>query len=168
MRRYVDFSGRTGRSDFWIFTLVLLAILMFGAILDAAFGTASGKSGLFFGLAGVAHALPQLAANVRRLHDVDRSGWWMLLLLTGVGGIVVFVLMCLPGTHGPNSFGQSPAALTGGYENNPAIATDLARPVNRPADLISELERLSQLRSNGSLTDTEFESAKLRILSKGA
>jgi uncharacterized membrane protein YhaH (DUF805 family) len=171
MRRYATFTGRTTRSDFWIFTLVLLATLMFAAVLDGAFGTASSKSGLLFGLAGLVHTLPQLAANVRRLHDADRSGWWMLLWLTGVGGIVVFVLLCLPGTQGPNSFGPSPVALASGQQGSARFtptSAQVAPPVSSSADLISKIERLSQLRSNGSLTDAEFESAKLRLLSREA
>jgi uncharacterized membrane protein YhaH (DUF805 family) len=171
MRQYAIFNGRMTRSDFWIFTLVVLLILMSAAILDGAFGTATKKTGLFFGLVGLTHTVPQLAANVRRLHDADRSGWWMLLWLTGVGGIVVFVLLCLPGTRGPNSFGPSSVSADG-QENAgsgaPPVSTAAQEtpPVANPANLISEIERLSQLRTNGSLTDAEFEVAKLRILSR--
>jgi len=171
MRQYANFSGRMARSDFWIFSLVLLAIFVLATALDASFSTSSGKSSLFFGLAGLVHLLPQLAANVRRLHDADRSGWWMLLWLTGVGGVVVFILLCLPGTPGSNSFGASPAS-SDGLENSASgslpvfTAAEHTLPTQSPAKLISEIERLSRLYTEGSLTDSEFEAAKSRILSK--
>jgi uncharacterized membrane protein YhaH (DUF805 family) len=76
-------------------------------ILDAViFGT---NSGVFTGLSSLGLLLPNLAVTVRRLHEIDRSGWWMLIVFVPiVGAIVLFVFMCLRGTAGPNRFGQEP------------------------------------------------------------
>jgi len=171
MRQYATFSGRTTRSDFWIFTFVLLAMLVVAAILDAVMGGTARKTSLFFGLTGLVHTLPQIAINVRRLHDTDRSGWWMLLWFTGLGALVVGVFLLLPGTRGANSFGPSPvnwpAAEEDPVSGPPPVAIKPVGRVSTSANIIGEMERLSQLRIDGSLSDAEFESAKARLLSRG-
>jgi uncharacterized membrane protein YhaH (DUF805 family) len=53
--------------------------------------------------------IPSLAVQVRRFHDQDKSGWFILLnFVPYVGGLIVFVFMCLEGTRGPNRFGADP------------------------------------------------------------
>jgi uncharacterized membrane protein YhaH (DUF805 family) len=57
--------------------------------------------------------LPGVAVSVRRLHDLDRSGWWLLLTLTGIGIILLLIWDCMRGTPGPNRFGPDPLAGMG-------------------------------------------------------
>ncbi|WP_162150294.1 DUF805 domain-containing protein [Asticcacaulis sp. AC460] len=156
--KYADFRGRARRSEYWLFQLfqflvafVLIAIMMIsvvGSIADRNAGAAVGGSAALMGFIMVfalACLLPNLAVTVRRLHDTNKSAWWLLLYAPGVfanvtnmqmfaaiasgnpdnimaastqssilslvgflGNIVMFVLMVLPGTPGPNRFGDDP------------------------------------------------------------
>jgi uncharacterized membrane protein YhaH (DUF805 family) len=64
---------------------------------------------------GFATFIPQLAVSVRRLHDTDRSGWWLLLFFIPFGGgVVLIVWFCFPGTHSYNRFGANPLPLPPG------------------------------------------------------
>ena len=121
-RRYTDFSGRSQRKEYWMFalfsaivTMVVLA-LMFGGMPAMDEYGAPGDPGMMFyvgigllALFGLGSIIPSIAVQVRRFHDQDKSGWFVLLgLIPYVGGIVVFVFMCLDGTQGPNRFGDDP------------------------------------------------------------
>ncbi len=119
-RRYADFSGRSCRREYWMFTL-LSVIVAFGAVAvmlaggvaaDAENGTAGPLfwiGGAVIVIWGLASIIPSIAVQVRRFHDQDRSGWMILLgFIPYVGGIIVFVFMCLAGTRGPNRFGPDP------------------------------------------------------------
>lgn len=101
---YATFKGRASRSEYWFFTLFgVLAIFgsgfVAGALQSAAVGGPATVA-ILFGL-----ALPQLAVTVRRFHDSDKSGWWYLLCLVPIGGIVILIFTLLPPTPGPNSYG---------------------------------------------------------------
>ncbi len=98
MQKYMDFNGRASRPEFWwfaLFTLVVSLVLQVigGDILGAVFA--------------LAVLLPGIAVAVRRLHDVDRSGWWYLLVLIPLIGalILIFAFFIHRGTEGPNRFG---------------------------------------------------------------
>ncbi len=107
-RKYVDFTGRARRAEFWWWTLfnALVALVLTGA--DIAISGIDGPDMLSKG-ANIALFLPSLAVGVRRLHDTDRSGWWQLLwFIPLIGWIVMIVFMCLRGTEGSNRFGPDP------------------------------------------------------------
>lgn len=105
MRNYVGFEGRARRSEFWLFVLAVFIMQAIAGILDAVIGM-----GLFVALVGIVHFVPSLAVAARRLHDTDRSGWWLLIgLIPLIGIIVLLVFYCLEGTKGPNRFGSEPA-----------------------------------------------------------
>jgi uncharacterized membrane protein YhaH (DUF805 family) len=110
-RKYVDFTGRARRSEYWFFMLFQWLVLILLIILDAnVFGSRDGA--LVFTLLGIlVMFLPSLAAGVRRLHDRDQSGWMMLLPLVPFGWIILLVFLCLRGTDGPNRFGPRPGGL---------------------------------------------------------
>lgn len=110
MRNYAVFTGRVSRRDYWFFVLTLALFAFAAAVLDSLFGTTTPNGGLFVGAVFVVHLMPQLAVLARRLHDVGWSGWWLLVLLTGVGGLFLFALACLPGDEGPNPYGMAPLA----------------------------------------------------------
>ena len=107
LKKYADFKGRTSRRDFWKF------ILAFGLIFSALLmfeGPMRGPESHFFSKAfEVIMAIPFLAIGARRLHDIDRSGWFQLLsLIPVVGSIVMLVFFLKKGTPGPNRFGPAP------------------------------------------------------------
>jgi uncharacterized membrane protein YhaH (DUF805 family) len=107
---YVIFSGRACRSEYWFWVLFAALVGAVTAALDAAiFGYHAGVSP-FNGLSGLILFLPGLAVAARRLHDTDRTAWWLLLVLTGIGAILLVVWFCFKGTTGPNRFGPDPLA----------------------------------------------------------
>jgi uncharacterized membrane protein YhaH (DUF805 family) len=131
LKQYVDFSGRARRTEYWMFTLFNAIIEIILGFVDRALGFGSFSSntsggvafsasvGLLGGLYALAVLLPSLGVSVRRLHDTDRSGWWLLIgLIPFIGGIVLLVFFVLPGTRGPNRYGPDPkaAAASPGYE----------------------------------------------------
>jgi uncharacterized membrane protein YhaH (DUF805 family) len=110
MRHYADFSGRASRSEYWLFALVFVIIYLVCFALD--YNTFWSGQMTIMPLSTVAylvHFIPGLAVLVRRLHDTDRSGWWMLLSLVPViGSVWLLVLLCSEGTYGPNEYGPNP------------------------------------------------------------
>jgi uncharacterized membrane protein YhaH (DUF805 family) len=106
-RNYVNFSTRAPRSEYWFWVLFVFIVAIIAATIDTfAFDMPSG--GPVYGLTSLALFLPGLAVSIRRLHDIDRTGWWLLIALTGVGLILLFVWACFAGTPGPNRFGPDP------------------------------------------------------------
>jgi uncharacterized membrane protein YhaH (DUF805 family) len=87
--KYATFSGRASRPEFWWFflfqILVSLAASMFGDLIN--------------GLVGLALLLPALAVGARRLHDIGKSGWWQLIMLTVIGFLVLIYWWVQPGNN---------------------------------------------------------------------
>jgi len=99
-KNILEFNGRASRSAYWWFALFTFLITIVVDIISAA----TGAKALQYAFSAVIF-LVSLALQIRRLHDTNRSGFWVLLDLTIIGGIVVFIFNLLPGTRGPNKFG---------------------------------------------------------------
>ncbi|HET9689264.1 MAG TPA: DUF805 domain-containing protein [Pseudolabrys sp.] len=113
LRNYINFSGRASRSEFWFFTLFFnLVLIGIGATTDFLHSNpvARERFGWLAGLIFFALLLPAIAISVRRLHDIDRTGWWVLIGATIIGHILLLVWFCTKGTAGRNRFGPSPLA----------------------------------------------------------
>lgn len=126
LRRYAQFSGRSRPKEYWLYTLFLVLCYIGLAIVEQALGLGSGNdwavrngwsasagavhnAGPLMGVFWLATLIPSLAVGVRRLHDTDRSGWWLLLAFIPLfGAIILFVFMVMGGTRGPNRFGPDP------------------------------------------------------------
>lgn len=108
-RNYVNFNDRADRPAYWYWVLFGLLLGIVTAILDSAIFPVSAMSPLNT-IAGLVLLLPGLAVSVRRLHDIDRTGWWVLLALSIIGALVLIYWACQPGTRGPNRFGPDPKA----------------------------------------------------------
>lgn len=107
VKHYADFSGRANRKQFWLYALWLCVVYIVIGILSSALGEKAGT--VLSALVGLALLVPNLALTVRRLHDTDRSGWWILItFLPLIGGLILFVFELLPGTPGENRFGRQP------------------------------------------------------------
>jgi uncharacterized membrane protein YhaH (DUF805 family) len=105
---YVRFSGRAARSEYWYWLLFCILIGIVSVLIDAVLFPHSDV-GPINTIAELIVLLPTLAVSIRRLHDLDRSGWWFLLVLIPIiGGIWLFVWFCMRGTIGPNRFGPDP------------------------------------------------------------
>jgi len=110
-QNYVNFSGRAARSEYWYWTLFSILASIAGTLIDTALFRSMDISPIQ-SLVGLALFLPGLAVSVRRLHDLDRTGWWFLLVFTIIGAIVLLVWDCMKGTTGPNRFGPDPLGGT--------------------------------------------------------
>ncbi|MDC7785541.1 DUF805 domain-containing protein [Rhodoplanes sp. TEM] len=108
-RNYVGFEGRASRSEYWYWVLFVILVSLATGIVDYMLFGPGGISPIN-ALASLALFLPGLAVGIRRLHDIDRTGWWMLLVITVIGALVLLVFACLRGTPGPNRFGPDPLA----------------------------------------------------------
>jgi uncharacterized membrane protein YhaH (DUF805 family) len=121
-RNYATFSGRAARSEYWWFVLFSFIAGIVVMVVEGALGlgqgsmmsggggfSASYNGGILSILWSLGNLLPSLAVGVRRLHDTDRSGWWLLIaLIPLIGAIVLIVFFCTRGTTGPNRFGEDP------------------------------------------------------------
>ena len=107
LRKYAEFNGRARRKEFWFFFLIntLISWGLFAVDYLAHIFVLNPIYGLVM-------LLPGLGVTVRRLHDTDRSGWWILISLVPViGGIVLIVLLAQEGGRGSNRFGTNPKAV---------------------------------------------------------
>ena len=143
LKKYATFTGRAPRPEYWWYVLAILVVMLLLSFLERALGLTQMIGGLYGPitlLVSFGTFLPSLAAAVRRLHDSNRSGWWMLLsvpylfaaimamramasgdagaletagLLSWVGiacALALLVFLVLPGTKGANRFGEAPVA----------------------------------------------------------
>jgi uncharacterized membrane protein YhaH (DUF805 family) len=113
LKKYAVFGGRSRRKEYWYFVLFSLIVSLVLSAIDALLGTFSSSTnvGLLGGIYGLAIIIPSIAVSVRRLHDIDRTGWWLLISLVPViGTIVLLVFAALEGTPGENRFGPNPKA----------------------------------------------------------
>lgn len=101
LKKYVVFDGRARRKEYWMFvlfnTIIAVALMILGAVVG---GSRQGQ--MFSNLYQLAVLLPSIAVGIRRMHDTDHSGWWILL------PIVNLIFACTEGTRGPNRFGEDP------------------------------------------------------------
>ena len=110
---YADFEGRARRQTYWMFVLcniiVSVVIGIVGGIIGAIIG--SWFSILVASLFSLALLVPSIALGVRRLHDIDKSGWWYLLVFVPFGAIVLLVFFVLDSKPGANEYGENPKGL---------------------------------------------------------
>jgi uncharacterized membrane protein YhaH (DUF805 family) len=112
LKKYAEFTGRARRKEYWMFALFNFLICVVLVVIDSKGGMMNPMGlGVLSGLYSLAVFVPSLAVSVRRLHDTDRSGWWLLILLLPLIGLIVFlVFMLLDSQPGENRHGPSPKA----------------------------------------------------------
>jgi uncharacterized membrane protein YhaH (DUF805 family) len=113
-KKYTVFSGRAQRAEYWYFVLFNMIVGVGLALIDQATGTLDQDTGvgLLGGLYSLAVLLPSLAVSVRRLHDTDRSGWWLFILLIPViGAIALLIFFVQDSTAGTNEYGDNPKGI---------------------------------------------------------
>jgi len=113
-QRYIDFSGRSSRAEYWWFTLfIVLVDVIVTAVDTVVLGTDLWGIGLLSAVWQLATLIPSIAIGVRRLHDIDKSGWWILLwFVLVIGWIVLLVWAIKRGDGGPNKYGPDPRQAT--------------------------------------------------------
>ncbi|WP_293681766.1 DUF805 domain-containing protein [uncultured Phenylobacterium sp.] len=108
-KNYWDFQGRAARSEYWLFCLWMLILGVAAGTIDALAFNARGFGGPCGLFVTFAHLIPNLSLSFRRLHDTNRTAWWLLIaLIPLLGGLVLFVFTVLRGTQGENRFGPEP------------------------------------------------------------
>ena len=105
--KYADFKGRATRAEFWWFELFVTLVGAATSKVDTVlFGVDFSDSGALESLWSLAIILPSLAVGARRLHDINRSGWWQLIVLTVIGIIPLIIMWCLRSNPEENRFGN--------------------------------------------------------------
>jgi uncharacterized membrane protein YhaH (DUF805 family) len=108
-RHYVTLSGRAVRSEFWFWILFTVAGGIGAELVDYVLIPSWVSYSPFSGVFDIATFLPGIAVAVRRLHDIGRTGWWFLLVLVPLLGVVVLIYWwCIEGSRGYNRFGADP------------------------------------------------------------
>ncbi|NLI72319.1 MAG: DUF805 domain-containing protein [Bacteroidales bacterium] len=117
LKKYAQFHGRSRRREFWMFALFCIIVYTVAMILDNALGITyellgqDVSYGPIYSIVGLALLVPSLAVGVRRLHDIDKSGWYILVnLIPIIGNIWFIVMMITEGTKGDNQYGPDPKA----------------------------------------------------------
>ena len=116
LRKFADFNGRARRSEYWLFYLFSVVVsFVLGFVGNMVLGGADPSNPFAAGgfilqmIWALILLVPSIAVGVRRLHDTDRSGWWLLIaLIPFIGAIVLIVFFVFDGTPGPNKFGPDP------------------------------------------------------------
>ena len=104
LENYANFAGRARRAEYWWFTLAnILAIVVLAVLMAAA-----KIFVVLYVIYALALIIPSIAVTIRRLHDTDKSGWWILIgLVPFVGGLILLILVCIDSTRGTNQWGTS-------------------------------------------------------------
>ena len=113
-QRYFDFSGRSSRSEYWWWTLFVIIAGVVLTYADMLIGTYNEdtESGLIAGIFGLATVIPGIAVGVRRLHDINKTGWWVLFAFLFFWLLLIPILLLLywatrPGDQGDNKYGPA-------------------------------------------------------------
>ena len=107
LKKYATFTGRATRAEFWYFILFNTIVSFILAILDGIFGT----NGVFYGIYVLAVLIPTLAVEVRRLHDIGKSGWWLLISMIPIIGIIVLIVWFATDSKEDNQYGPNPKTV---------------------------------------------------------
>ena len=112
LRQYADFNGRARRKEYWMFILINILISIAVIFMDFILFNAEVGYGFLYVLYSLGMFIPSLAVAVRRLHDVNKSGWWFLILFIPIiGSIWLLILVFTDGTPGANQYGLNPKEI---------------------------------------------------------
>ncbi len=111
LKKYATFSGRASRTEYWMFVLFQILIIIGLSILTALTGE-EGVGLVLVSLFMIGTILPSLSVLVRRLHDTGRSGWWYFVTFVPfIGGFILLILLALESTTGDNTYGPNPYGI---------------------------------------------------------
>ena len=109
-KKYADFSGRATRTQYWMFVLFYFIISIVLNVVDAFLFIPMMGLPILSILFGLGIIIPSISVAVRRLHDTSRTGWWLLIALLPVIGVIVLIIFYVMDSHGDNVYGPNPAA----------------------------------------------------------
>jgi len=162
LKKYAVFSGRARRKEYWLFLLFFSVLSFIGGIVDAAFlGYEDFDDGVSIVglLLTLVFVVPGIAVLVRRLHDLDKSGWWILpFFIPLVNLILMLAFLTRSGTNGMNRFGTDPLAEKNRQESN--VNNDFV-----PKDVTeTQLEEIEQMFEKSLITDEERTQMRNKVL----
>jgi uncharacterized membrane protein YhaH (DUF805 family) len=112
LKKYMQVQGSSRRKEYWFFFLLMLAVYIVAGMVDGILGMGGLIGGLYGPLtllAALFFIIPSFAVGIRRLHDTNRSGWWILIgFVPLIGALVLLYFFILEGTRGPNDYGADP------------------------------------------------------------
>ncbi|MBX9837348.1 MAG: DUF805 domain-containing protein [Silvanigrellaceae bacterium] len=110
LKNHINFRGRASRSEFWYFIIFDFSVLfLFGFIHKFIYGNSDELDFLkiLMSIIFVALILPSISVTVRRLHDINKSGWWIFIqIIPLIGAFIIYTMCALPSTNGPNKYGN--------------------------------------------------------------
>jgi uncharacterized membrane protein YhaH (DUF805 family) len=115
LKKYAVFSGRARRKEYWFFVLFNMIIAIALVFVEGALGLASSMTGYgpLTGIYSLAIVIPGTAVAVRRLHDTDRSGWWLFIsLIPFIGALVLLFFLVSDSQSGSNQYGPNPKEMS--------------------------------------------------------
>ena len=114
LKRYATFSGRSQRAEYWYFTLFYIVGIFILTIIDMMIGTFNEAAGIGI-LSGsflFSHFIPSLAVSIRRLHDINKTGWWYLINIIPLIGLIIFFIFTILDSKENNEYGENPKEIT--------------------------------------------------------
>jgi len=105
-KKYADFNGRARRSEYWYFVLFNTLVAIVAAIIDSVIGFP-----IVYLVYALASIIPSIAVAVRRMHDTNKSGWYLLLSLIPLVGLIVIYFLVMDSDEGENKYGPNPKGL---------------------------------------------------------
>ena len=147
LKKYAVFDGRAHRTEFWLFFLFSFIISLFLGVIVGLVGSLWFITTLY----ALAVLIPGLAVSVRRLHDTNRSGWWILTGLVPILGWIALLIFYIEDSRpGANQYGPNPKGVQ----------------ATQPTQTVDErLRQLELLRSRGTITLQEYEERRQDIIS---
>ncbi|PKG58465.1 DUF805 domain-containing protein [Shewanella sp. Choline-02u-19] len=106
LKKYADFSGRARRTEFWMFILFYMIFSFLLGIIDSLLGL-----GVLTFIFSLGLLIPSLSIGARRLHDTGRSGWWQLIGIIPLIGLIVLIVFYVQDSHDENSYGDNPKGV---------------------------------------------------------
>ncbi|MEI7979706.1 MAG: DUF805 domain-containing protein [Bacteroidota bacterium] len=173
---YATFTGRSRRKEYWTFALLNYLILIILAVADNIIDTTFKLEtlsetinlpyGYIFLTYNLAVLIPSIAVTVRRLHDVGKSGWFLLIgLIPFIGAIWLLILFFTDSQYGENKYGQNSKENSHEIlENTTLISKSESENIKSQQEKINELQQLKQLLDSGVLNEIEFNEQKFKIL----
>ena len=138
-KKYFVFEGRAKQSEFWYFFLFQIGCGFITGFINP----------ILANVVGLIFIIPALSVGCRRLHDINKSGWWQWILFTGIGLILLIIWWASEGTTQRNSSSTDNSSVS---------------KVTKKNDLTDELEELQELYEDGTLSEEQFKKAKNKLL----
>lgn len=106
LKKYADFTGRARRKEYWMFFLFYMIFYIVTAAVDTVLGMQ-----MFSIIFSLALFVPSISIAARRLHDTGRSGWWQLIVLVPLIGLIILIVFLVQDSHDANSYGANPKSV---------------------------------------------------------